>query len=67
MLSFTLKKNAFLANYFIHEVGQKYPNGFFLTHLGIFKLVGSKMTQSWLYEGSVRGCKIIILIKIRKT
>ncbi|RNA42666.1 hypothetical protein BpHYR1_026238 [Brachionus plicatilis] len=23
---------------------------FFLTHLGIFKLVGSKMTQSWLYE-----------------
>ncbi|RNA06379.1 hypothetical protein BpHYR1_028551 [Brachionus plicatilis] len=38
------------------RVGQKYPNQknfrvFFLTHLSIFKLAGSKMTQSWLYEG----------------
>ncbi|RNA37374.1 hypothetical protein BpHYR1_027524 [Brachionus plicatilis] len=44
LIKYHSKKNAFLTNYFIHEVGQKYPNQ------KNFRLVGSKMTQSWLYE-----------------
>ncbi|RNA00593.1 hypothetical protein BpHYR1_016472, partial [Brachionus plicatilis] len=66
---FTLKKNAFLANYFIHEVGQKYPNQ--KNFLGNFNyinlLINSKRNKVGYELKLLKIKKIQNKIKIIKT